>query len=118
MLERIGYKWEVLALLWIAYFLNRGDRQIFNVVLPLIKADLHLTDMQVGLIATTFNLVYALLVPFAGYIGDLFSPKWIVIISILFWSIATMFTGFSNGVLMLILMRSFATGAMESLPSG
>lgn len=108
------YKWEVLALLWIAFFLNQADRQVFNVVLPLIKADLHLTDMQVGAIATAFNLVYALLVPFAGYIGDIFSRKWIVTISILFWSIATMFTGFSNGVLMLILMRSLATGAGES----
>jgi len=108
------YKWEVLALLWIAFFLNQADRQVFNVVLPLIKADLHLTDMQVGSIATAFNLVYALLVPFAGYIGDLFSRKWIVTISILFWSIATMFTGFSNGVLVLILMRSLATGGGES----
>ena len=35
-------------------------------------------------------------------------------ISILFWSSATMFTGLSNGVLMLILMRSIATGGGES----
>ena len=61
---KIAYKWEVLALFWIAFFLNQADRQVFNVVLPLIKSDLHLTDMQVGSIATVFNLVYALLVPF------------------------------------------------------
>ncbi len=109
-----AYKWEVLALLWIAFFLNQADRQVFNVVLPLIKADLHLSDMQVGSIATVFNMVYALLVPFAGYIGDLFSRKWIVSLSILFWSVATMFTGLSNGVLMLILMRSIATGGGEA----
>lgn len=28
------YKWEVLALLWGAYLLNQGDRQVFNSVLP------------------------------------------------------------------------------------
>lgn len=108
------YKWEVLALLWIAFFLNQADRQVFNVVLPLIKADLHLSDMQIGSIATAFNLVYALLVPLSGYIGDIFSRKWIVTISILFWSIATMFTGLTNGVLSLIIMRSVATGGGEA----
>ena len=107
-------KWEVLALLWIAFFLNQADRQVFNVVLPLIKADLHLTDLQIGTIATAFNLVYASLVPIAGYIGDLFSRKWIVVLSILFWSVATMFTGLSNGMLMLIIMRSIATGGGEA----
>jgi MFS family permease len=108
------YKWEVLLLLWIAFFLNQADRQVYNVVLPLIREDLHLTDGQLGTIATVFNLVFALLVPVAGYIGDLFSRKWVVVLSILFWSVATMFTGVSHGMLMLIVMRSIATGGGES----
>ncbi len=108
------YKWEVLALLWLAFFINQADRQVFNVVLPLIKADLHLSDVQLGTIALTFNIVFALLIPLAGYIGDIFSRKWIVVVSIAFWSIATMFTGISNGIFMLILTRSIATGGGES----
>ena len=112
--QKPGYKWEVLTLLWIAFLLNQADRQVFNVVLPLIKNDLHLSDVQIGTIATIFNMAYAFLVPVAGYIGDLFSRKWIVTISIIFWSIATMFTGLSNGIIMLILMRSIATGGGEA----
>jgi len=108
------YKWEVLALLWVAFFLNQADRQVFNVVLPLIKEDLHLTDLQIGTIATVFNMVYAMLVPFAGYISDLFSRKWVVVLSVFFWSIATMFTGLANGMLVLIIMRSIATGGGEA----
>jgi MFS family permease len=114
MVKKDNYKWEVLVLLWIAFFVNQADRQVFNVVLPLIKEDLALSDLQIGTIATAFNLVYALLVPMAGYIGDLFSRKWIVSLSILFWSIATMFTGLSNGMIMLIVMRSVATGGGEA----
>lgn len=114
MKENNRYKWEVLILLWIAFFLNQADRQVFNVVLPLIKYDLQLSDIQVGSIATAFNLVYALLVPMAGYIGDIFSKKWVITISILFWSIATMFTGLSSGMMMLIAMRSIATGGGEA----
>jgi len=109
-----NYKWEVLGLLWAAYFLNQADRQVFNVVLPLIKSDLQLSDMQVGSIATAFNLFYALLVPFGGYIGDRFSKKWVVTFSILFWSVGTMFTGVCNGLIMLIITRSLATGGGEA----
>lgn len=108
------YKWEVLTLLWIAFFVNQADRQVFNVVLPLIKSDLKLSDVEVGSIATVFNLVFALLVPVSGYFGDLFSHKWILVVSIFFWSIATMLTGFSSGILMLIIFRSVATGGGEA----
>lgn len=108
------YKWEVLILLWMAYLLNQGDRQVFNTVLPAIRDALDLTDTSVGLIATIFNLFYALMVPVGGWVGDHFSRKWVVTLSILFWSVATMFTGFANGFLWLVLLRSVATGGGEA----
>jgi MFS family permease len=108
------YKWEVLALLWFAFLLNQADRQVFNVVLPLIREDLHLSDVAVGSIATIFNLFYAILVPIGGIAGDRLSRKWVVTASVLFWSVATMFTGLCNGLLMLILLRSVATGGGEA----
>ena len=108
------YKWEVLALLWVAYLLNQGDRQVFNSVLPLIRDSLSLTDTSVSLIAVFFNLFYAAMVPIGGWMGDRFSRKWVVTLSILFWSIATMFTGLANGVFLLVLTRSVATGGGEA----
>ena len=108
------YKWEVLALLWMAYLLNQADRQVFNTVLPAIRDALNLTDTSIGLIATIFNLCYAFMVPMGGWVGDKFSRKWVVTIAILFWSVATMFTGLATGVIMLILMRSVATGGGEA----
>ena len=108
------YKWEVLALLWVAYLLNQGDRQVFNSVLPLIRDSLSLTDTSVSLIAVFFNLFYAAMVPIGGWMGDRFSRKWVTTLSILFWSVATMFTGLANGVFLLILTRSIATGGGEA----
>jgi len=108
------YKWEVLLLLWVAYLLNQGDRQVFNSVLPLIRDALSLTDKSVSLIAVFFNLFYAAMVPIGGWVGDRFSRKWVTTLSILFWSIATMFTGLANGVFLLILTRSIATGGGEA----
>lgn len=108
------YKWEVLLLLWMAYLLNQADRQVFNTVLPAIRDALNLTDTSIGLIATIFNLCYAFMVPMGGWVGDKFSRKWVVTIAILFWSVATMFTGLATGVMMLILLRSVATGGGEA----
>ena len=108
------YKWEVLALLWMAFLLNQGDRQVFNSVLPLIRDSLNLTDTSVSLIAVFFNLFYAAMVPIGGWMGDRFSRKWVCTLSILFWSVATMFTGLAGGVFMLILTRSVATGGGEA----
>lgn len=110
----IPYKWELIIILWFAYFLNQGDRQVFNVVIPLIKEDLGLTDVQLGLVASIFTLVYAILVPFGGYLGDFMKRKWIVFISIVVFSMGTLLTGFSNGLLSLILLRGLTTGGGES----
>ncbi len=109
-----SYKWEVLLLLWMAYLMNQADRQVFNTVLPAIRDALSLTDTSVGLIATIFNLFYAFMVPIGGWAGDRFSKKWVVTASILFWSVATLFTGYATGFVMLVLMRSVATGGGEA----
>lgn len=54
------------------------------------------------------------MVPLGGWAGDRFSRKWVVTVSILFWSVATMFTGLANSVFLLIIMRSVATGGGEA----
>lgn len=109
------YKWEVLILLWMGYLLNQADRQVFNTVLPAIRDALTLTDTSVGLIATLFNLAFAVFVPIGGWMGDRFSRKWVVTISVLLFSVATMFTGMAGTFLMLVVLRSIATGGGEAL---
>src|SRR3954464_8173523 len=109
--ERSGivpYKWELMVLLWFAYFFNRADKQLYGFVIPDIKADLHLTDVQLGLVATIFNWTYGLLVPFGGYFGDLLRRKWVIALSVLAWSVATMCTGFAGGLVSLIILRGLA----------
>lgn len=113
--ERKNYKWEVLGWLWLAFFLNQADRQIFNVLIPMIREELNLTDPQMGMIASILIFTLAICFPVAGIIGDLFSRKWICTLTIIFWSGATMLTGLSTTALHLILFRSIATGGGEAL---
>lgn len=115
MKENKWYKWEVLLILWMAYLLNQGDRQVFNTVLPAIRDALDLTDTSVGLIATIFNLFYAAMVPIGGWAGDRFSRKWVTTASIVFWSVATMFTGLATSFFWLVVLRSVATGGGEAM---
>jgi MFS transporter, Spinster family, sphingosine-1-phosphate transporter len=112
--EAKNYKWQLLALLWVAFFLNQADRQIFSVVLPLIKADLKLSDAELGLIASSLVWTYGLLVPVAGFIGDKLSRKTIIGSSLLFWSIATLATGLSTTLAQFVMLRGVATGGGEA----
>lgn len=109
-----GYRWELLLLLWLAFFLNQADRQIFSVVLPLIRKDLGLTDAELGLIASALVWTYGLLVPIAGFIGDRFSRRNILGFCLLFWSGATLFTGLCSSVVQFILLRGVGTGGGEA----
>ncbi|MBC8010660.1 MAG: MFS transporter [Burkholderiales bacterium] len=108
------YKWELLALLWFAGFLNQGDRQIFNAILPRIRDSLGATDVQMGLVATLFTAFFGVLIPVAGWLGDRVSRKRLVCVSLLVFSAGTLLTGFSGGLISLIIFRSVATGAGES----
>lgn len=113
----VPYKWELVILLWIAFFFNQADRQIFNVVLPMIRDDLNLTDADMGLVASVLTLIYGLLVPVAGLLGDKISKKKIIIISLVVWSGATLLTGISTTLIELVFLRSIATGGGEAFYS-
>ncbi len=110
----LPYRWELIFLLWVAFFLHQADRAIYNVVLPLLKIDLQLTDEQLGLVVLIFTWIYGVLVPVAGYVGDVLPRKWVITGSLLFWSTTTVFTGLSRSLSQLIVFRGVSTGGGEA----
>lgn len=112
--SRPRYKWELLALLCCAFFFHQGDRAIFGVVLSAIKTDLALSDSQLGLVGTVLFATLALMMPVAGYLGDVWNRKKIIVGSLIFWSAATACTGLAGGLAALIAFRSIATAGGES----
>lgn len=109
------YKWEVVLLLWLAFFLNQADRQTFNIVLPQIQQHLGASDSLMGLLSTLFNVFYAVTVPFAGYFADKMSRSRQIWISTLIFSTATLLTGFSGGIFYFVLFRCFGMGMGQGL---
>ena len=118
-MKKLDYKWELILMLWFAFFLNQGDRQVYGAIIEDIQRALDLTGTEAGLVVTVFTVVYGCLAPFGGYVGDFLSRKWIVISSLIVFSLGTLFTGFAGAMgsfalIYLIIMRGIATGAGEA----
>ena len=114
----IGYKWMLLALLSATYFLAQGTRQIFNTVLPQIKADfagVGIDDAQLGLVGSAFTLVFGLAIPFGGVLADMFSRKWMIVIGTLLFAVGIFTSGIASGVGLLVVAYGVVNAAGQAL---
>ena len=115
------YKWLMLAMLAVTYFLMHGSRQVFNASLPQIKLDLAghgATDAQLGLSRTYFLFAYGCMVPFAGMAADFFRRKWVIVLGTLLFSTSVFFTGFADSMLMFFVMYGFMNGIGQCMIPG
>ena len=99
-------KWAVVALLWFVCFFNYADRQAIDSVFPLLKSELGLTDVQLGIVGASFMWVYAAAAPLAGMVGDRFSRKTVIIAGLIFWSVITVATALSTRYSHLVICRA------------
>ena len=68
-------RWIVVGALWCVCLINYADRQAVFSVFPLLNGELHLTDVQLGVVGASFMWVYALFGPFAGWLVDRFARR-------------------------------------------
>ena len=117
-MKRIDYKWVVLLLVSIAYFLAQGTRLIYSAVLPQIKADFAssgINDTQLGLISSTFTLVFGLVMPFAGLVADLFNRKRVLVFGSFLFAVGIFMSGFATGLGMLFISYGILNAIGQSL---
>lgn len=113
-----NYKWILLVLLSATYFLAQGARQIFNSVLPQIKADFAgagVTDTQLGLVGSAFTLVFGIAIPFGGVLADFFSRKWMVVVGTFLFAVGIFTSGLASGVGLLIVAYGVVNAAGQAL---
>jgi MFS family permease len=104
----------LVAFMWVAYFLNYGDRQAVFSMFPVLRDDLGASDRVLGLTGAVFLWCYGIGCPLAGALADRVSKKLLVIASLILWSAVTIAMGFTTGGLMLLGLRA-AMGFSESL---
>ncbi len=83
-----------LVLLTALNLLNYIDRYILPGAQPLIQADFHATDEQMGALTTALFITYMLTAPCTGWLGDRFRRKPLIVAGAVLWSLATLFTYF------------------------
>lgn len=106
MLTANPYSRKVLLLIFSVSLFNYIDRQVLYAVFPLVKKDLLLTDTQLGLLASSFMFVYMCFAPLVGWFGSKLSRPTIIGVSAVFWSAATMATGFVRTYPQLLFARA------------
>ena len=96
------------------YFLYFVDRVSISTAAPLIKADLKISNTQLGLAFSAFAIPYALFQLIGGWIGDRLGPRLTLSICCALVGISTALTGAATGIASLILLRlalGFGEGA-------
>ncbi|MDB5581640.1 MAG: major facilitator superfamily 1 [Bradyrhizobium sp.] len=110
--------WSVLLLLLI-YISSCVDRQVMNIIAELIKHDLHLSDLQLGLMSgLAFAIFYATLgIPIAR-VAERRNRPVIIGMAIATWSLFTILCGAAANVWQLALFRvGVGVGEAGSLPA-
>lgn len=109
------YAWYVTTLLLLAYILSFVDRQIMSLLIEPIKADLLLTDFQIGLIlGPAFAIFYVTLGIPIGWLADRKSRRTIIGVGITVWCIMTAACGLARDFPQLFLAR-IGVGAGEAV---
>lgn len=101
-----GYRRYALGLMVAIYVVNFIDRNIFSILIEPIKADILLTDTQLGFLGgISFAIFYTFLgIPIALW-ADKGNRRNIVSLAILVWSMMTAVTGFARNFWMLLAAR-------------
>ncbi|MBS1822795.1 MAG: MFS transporter [Acidobacteria bacterium] len=99
-------KWITIGLLWFVFLFNYADRQAIFSLFPLIKTEMQLTDVQLGILGSCFMWMYALCGPFTGWITDRLSRKWLILGSLIFWSAVTAATAIAHSYTEMVWCRA------------
>jgi len=107
-------KTSVIAfvLLYIAYCISYIDRAAISLALAQIGKDFNLQAADLGIVISAFFLGYAAMQVPGGWLSDRFGSKYVVIVTIVMWSLFTAFTSIAWSLTSLIAIR-FIFGIAE-----
>ena len=91
-------RWLVLAVFVLSSAINYLDRATLAALLPLVRAEFHLSHTQIGLIGSAFSITYGLSAPFAGMLIDRIGLNRAITLAVGLWSCAGIATGFTRGL--------------------
>jgi sugar phosphate permease len=114
MAELSNRKTGIIAfvLLYVAYCISYIDRAAISLALAQIGKDFNLQAADLGIVISAFFLGYAAMQVPGGWLSDRFGSKYVVIVTIVMWSLFTAFTSLAWSLTSLIAIR-FVFGIAE-----
>ncbi len=114
------YPYYVLGVLFCVNVLNLADRQVVYILFPLIKADLQLTDTQLGALgALPFALFYSVMGIPLGWLADRWHRVRLITLGLTVWSGLTTLSGMARGFWSLFTVRvGVGIGESSCAPAG
>ncbi|MEL7029083.1 MAG: MFS transporter, partial [Pseudomonadota bacterium] len=113
------YSWYVVAVLSFAGVVAFIDRQIINLLVEPIKADLGVSDTQISLLqGIAFSLFYAIMALPLARLSDSGNRKQIIILGAICWTIATFTCGLAGGLAVLFVSRMMVGVGEATLTPG
>src|ERR1017187_2422354 len=95
-LPTVGGKYFALAILFSMNLLNYVDRYSFFAAGSHIQPDLRIDDYWFGWLGASFMIVYTIISPLMGWLGDRYNRKVLLAGGVGLWSLATVGTAFSG----------------------
>lgn len=108
------YRWVAVGLLWLVCFFNYADRQALFSIFPLLQSQMGLTTVQLGLLGSSFAVVYGLGAPLAGFVVDRIRRKTAILGGLELWSIICMLSALARNFVQLFSFRALE-GAGETI---
>jgi MFS family permease len=105
--------WLALAVLFVINMGNYLDRYLVIGLQSKIKAEFTVDDAWIGLLTSSFIIVYMLASPLGGYLSDRFQRRIVIAGAIVLWSLATALASRSTNFPMLLVTRA-AVGIGEA----
>jgi MFS family permease len=89
--------WLTVTLLFLASIVSVIDRNLLSVVVDPVRADLGISDIQIGLLqGLAFGLFYATMGVWLGLVADRTNRRNLIVIGIILWSLATIGGGLAQ----------------------
>jgi len=98
-----GFRWRIVAILFLSTVINYIDRQTLSVLAPLLKAEYQWNNEQFGVIVIAFRIAYTIGQAVSGRFIDRLGTRQGLTITVVWYSIVAMATSLATG------LRSFCT---------
>jgi ACS family D-galactonate transporter-like MFS transporter len=105
MVKSTKVRYGILAAIFVNVVINYMDRSNISVAASMISKELELDTIQMGFLFSAFGFAYSFSQIPGGYLADRLKIRSFYALSIVLWSVATIFQGFAAGFVILLLLR-------------